>query len=585
MDELQDRTDTLREIKEKHGINDKLYQLICCTSKNAFFFYDFVEGSLETLGNWETYFQTTLLHNGDLMNLLDYVDTRDMTDAEEVLFLERTGIMQKTREFRLKKGNLWLEADTSVMYNESLEPLTKVIRLSNVTKFKKQNEELKYMAFYDALTGLYNRNYFIRILTDWIGKSAGRDIISIMFVDIDDFRKINDGMGMIVGDELVQIFGQYLQEFSSEKVMVSHFTSDIFCMAIYDPDGENSVEFIYKAIKERVRNSFLLSDRNELTVSVSCGVAEYPEASQNAVELINNAEIVMFRAKSNGKGNIQYFNHEILETFMQNAIIEHKLKEAVAKRSFHLCFQPQFDTQTCDLRGVEALIRWHDTEGEAISPSVFIPIAEKNNMIIPIGDWVIDESLRIFAGWKQKYHCSIIMSINISPIQYKKRRFVPKLINTLALYDIPYDEIELEITESVLIEEFKDVIEKIIALRDYGIRVSLDDFGTGFSSLSYLKGLPINTLKIDKSFVDTVTEDESSKIIVESIVSMVNKLGYETIAEGVETEEQYNYLKSINCDNIQGFYLGKPMDSLQIEELLQRQLSGNYKVVEQPALS
>lgn len=231
-------------------------------------------------------------------------------------------------------------------------------------------------------------------------------------------------------------------------------------------------------------------------------------------------------------------------------------------------YQPQFRTNDRKLRGVEALIRWKNDDGKMISPAVFIPIAEKSGTIVPIGTWVIEESMQAYAEWKRKYHYPLVMSLNISAIQYKQPDFIEQMLHLMEKYDVAPPEIELEITESVLIDDFTEVTEKLAVLRDIGIKISLDDFGTGYSSLSYLKGLPIDTLKIDKSFIDTVVTDENTRIITESIIYMVKKLGYETIAEGVETEEQYRYLNEIDCDNIQGYLLGKPMPSEKIESLL-----------------
>ena len=231
-------------------------------------------------------------------------------------------------------------------------------------------------------------------------------------------------------------------------------------------------------------------------------------------------------------------------------------------------FQPQFRTTDRALRGVEALIRWKDDNGKMISPAVFIPIAEKNGTIVPIGTWVIEDSLKAFAEWKRKYHYPMILSLNISAIQYRQPDFIDKVLQLMDEYDVLPSEIELEITESILIDDFTEITEKLMILRDIGIKISLDDFGTGYSSLSYLKGLPIDTLKIDKSFIDTVITDENTRIITESIIYMVKKLGFETIAEGVETEEQFRYLNEIDCDNIQGYFLGKPMPSDKIESLL-----------------
>ena len=572
MDELHYQIDLLTALNQKLKDNEKMYQLICDSSENAFIFYDFLENHIEVMGNWDSFFNFKMEDSKDFLVIVDCVREEDMVAVNEVLYLEKSGELQRVQECCLADNKTWLEFDVNIEYSDLETPVSKTIRIKNITNNRARRDELEYMAYYDTLTGLYNRNNFVRILSEWLAKADKNEVISVMFVDIDDFRKINDGMGMIVGDELIQLFGQFLGELSSESVIVSHFTSDIFCIAINDPCGQRSIENIYNTIQERITKPFLLTDRRELTMSVTYGVAEYPEAATSAVELINYAEIVMFRSKSNGKGSIQYFNSEILNDFLENVVIEHKLKEAMGMNCFFLCYQPQYCTKTHILRGVEALMRWRDIDGNIISPTVFIPIAEKNNLIIPIGDWVINESLKTYAEWKAKYHYSFKLSINISAIQYKRKDFVSKLLNALKKYKVDSNDVELEITESVLIEDFDDVIQKMIMLRDYGIAVSLDDFGTGFSSLSYLKGLPINTLKIDKSFVDTIMKDEPSRIIVESIISMAQRLGYETIAEGVETKEQYEYLKSIDCDTIQGFLIGKPKTNEEMEILLSKQM-------------
>ena len=464
-----------------------------------------------------------------------------------------------------------MECEVSIIYNEGNFPTDKIVRFKNVSKFQNQNDELTYMAYYDVLTGLYNRNYFVRLLADFVRKAEEKNtIVSVMFVDIDDFRKINDGLGIIVGDEVVQQFGQFLSEFKSDYVVVSHFNADIYCIAIYDPCGNRSVEYIYESIQERISSPFLLSTGQEIGISVSVGVAEYPEAAKSTLELINCAEIVMFRAKGLGKNAIQYFNAPILNDFLQNVSIENKLKEAVFCQNFTLNFQPQYHIEGKKLRGVEALIRWKDSDGKMISPAVFIPIAEKNGTIVPIGCWVIEESIKNYAAWKKKYSVDMILSLNISAIQYKRHEFIDNLMSIIRKYDVNPNDIELEITESVLIDNFIEMTEKLHVLREYGLRISLDDFGTGYSSLSYLKGLPIDTLKIDKSFVDTMLTDKNARIIMDSIVYMVKKLGFETIAEGVETQEQFDYLKSIECDCIQGYLLGKPLPGDELEKLLMK---------------
>lgn len=217
---------------------------------------------------------------------------------------------------------------------------------------------------------------------------------------------------------------------------------------------------------------------------------------------------------------------------------------------------------------MEALIRWKDEDSRLISPATFIPVAEKNGSIITIGSWVVEESVKQYAAWRKQFGFPFIMSINISALQYKRGDFVDSLVEVLKRYQVSPSEIELEITESVLIDDFRAVSERLKVLRGYGIRISLDDFGTGFSSLSYLKKLPIDTLKIDKSFIDTVMTDSATRVITESIINMVKSLGFESIAEGVEEAQQYEYLHAIGCDVIQGYLFSKPLSPQEFETVL-----------------
>ena len=549
---------------------DKLFRMVCDTSHNAFLYYIFDKDEVVTLGNWDSLFQFRIKDVADFPLLFNEVMEEEKESLAAALFAEAEKKEQDYVECKLKDGRTWLSFEVRVSYDSSRLPVDKIICIKNITRYKNQQEELEYLSFYDNQTALYNRNYFIKLLGDMVHKAEDEHAtVSVLIIDIDDFRKINDGMGMLVGDEVIQQYGQFLGSFSNDKCIVCHMNSDIFCMAVYDPVGERSIEYIYQKIQERIAQGFVLSGGMEIHLTVSIGVAEYPEASRSVLELINCAEIVMFKAKSGGKSSIQYFDAPILHDFIQKATIENQLKEAIFYKNFCLYFQPQYYTDGEKLRGVEALIRWRNQENKMISPAIFIPIAEKNGAIIPIGGWVIEESIRQYARWKEVYGLPIIMSINISAVQYKRKDFVNNLMEIIHKYDVNPTEIELEITESVLIDDFADVKAKLLKLREQGIRISLDDFGTGYSSLSYLNGLPIDTLKIDKSFVDKVKTDKSTRIIMESVVSMAGQLGYETIAEGVEEEEQYDFMKEIGCSIIQGYYLGKPMPEEETDQLLQ----------------
>ncbi len=568
MDELRYQLDLLKAMNQKLDGRDKMYRFLCDTSSSALIYYSFEKDEAVTLGSWNTYFDFEVKNRNDFSRFFEVIEEAYEMSLRDIVYLEKTGRSHAVTECKGKESKTWLKFEANLCYNDAGQPMDMVIRIQDISKLKIQNEELRYLAYYDSLTGLYNRNYFVQLLGEFLQRAKENNaVVSVMIIDIDDFRKINDGMGIIIGDELVQQVGQMLKEFSEPDILVGHINSDIFCMAVYEPYGLKSVENIYKILQQKMMNGFLLSSGQQLEVTVSIGVAEYPETAKTALELVNCAEIVMFKAKSNGKDNLQYFDAPILNEFLKDVEIENKLKEALYKQSFQLYFQPQYQTGTKRLRGVEVLIRWQDGNG-MIPPSVFIPIAEKNGYIVPVGNWVIEESLKIFADWKRKYGYPMILSINISAIQYKRADFVDFLMGMIHQYAVDAKEVELEITESVLIDDFESMKEKLLLLREYGVRISLDDFGTGFSSLSYLKGLPIDILKIDKSFIDTAVTDQSSGIITEAVISMAHRLGYETVAEGVEDQKQYEFLQSAGCDIIQGYYLGRPVPEKELEKLL-----------------
>lgn len=573
MNDLRYQVDYLTAMNKRLLDSEKMYRMVCDMSSCAYLYYNYKDGQITLLGNWQAFFPLEIKHIQDMERIFDYIEEEDVEKLGAILHRETPSADKLCCECKLRGKKQWLECETVIGLDADKEPCSKVIKFRDISRFKQQNDELTYMAYYDMLTGLYNRNYFVGRLTEWVERAKKeKSVISVMFIDIDDFRKVNDGLGMLMGDELVQLFGQFLGTFCSENVMVSHFNSDTYCIAIYDPCSSHNVDGIYRMIQERIQSPFVLSGRQEIEITVCVGVAEFPESASSAIELLNNAEIVLFKAKSIGSNEIQYFDAPIIHDFLHHVQIENMLKGAMSQKQFSLFYQPQYDVESGKLRGVEALIRWRDENGKQISPAEFIPIAEKNGSIVSIGAWVVEEALRTYAEWRDKYGVHLIMSINISAIQYKRKDFVSNVISLMEKYEIHANEIEFEITESVLIDDFVEVIEKMNLLREYGVRVSLDDFGTGFSSLSYLKGLPIDTLKIDKSFIDTVITDDSTRIITESIVSMVKKLGFETVAEGVETEAQYEYLKDIHCDNIQGFYLGKPMPKDEVEQILTSQI-------------
>lgn len=571
MDDLRYQLDMLTAMNKTYAANEKIYKFICQASNRVFVYHNPQTGLLRSYGKWNDYFDFLLNDYTDLLRILDIFEEEDKEKVRSLYFLDKEGKESDTIVAKLAGTENYVECSAYVTYSSDGTVLEKIYAIHDITKRKKVEDNLTYMAYYDLLTNLNNRNSFVGKLAEFIRKAEEENtIVSVMMINIDDFHKINDTIGTIYGDEVIQQLGLFLRELTCDTVIGARFEGDIYSLAIYNPAGATSVESLYDKIKERLQSPFVLTNGSEISITVSVGVAEYPEAATNALELCTYGEIVMIRVKDSGKNGICYFDSVILNEFQNSIQMENKLKEAVHNMNFFLNFQPQYDSKTKKLRGVEALLRWIDEDGNYIPPSEFIPLAEKLGYIIPIGDFVLEKSIETYTNWKKKYDMDMIISVNISSIQYKQADFVSKVVSLVSKYDMNPSNLELEVTESVLIDDSKTVFEKMEELRDFGIRISIDDFGTGYSSLSYLKKLPADTLKIDKSFIDTCTDDDASKIIVSSIAELAKKLGYETVAEGVEKEDQLDYLNEIGCDLIQGYYLGKPQSLEQMEDLLLR---------------
>jgi EAL domain-containing protein (putative c-di-GMP-specific phosphodiesterase class I) len=304
-------------------------------------------------------------------------------------------------------------------------------------------------------------------------------------------------------------------------------------------------------------------------ISASGSLVIFPDDSEDSSELLRFADMAMHEAKRQGKGRIVRFNNEMQKSFTRKMKLESKLAEAVLSGDFQQYYQPQFYIKTGKLRGFEALIRWNDSENGNIPPSEFIPIAEECGLIIPIGKWVLRTAFTELKRWQTEYGFTGIMSVNVSPLQMKQENFVSELADMISSFDIDPDTIEIEITEGVMIDNMHVAVETLAFLKQMGLRVSLDDFGTGYSSLSYLQMLPLDTLKIDKSFINNITDSSGIQAnITNSIISMVSKMGLSTIAEGVEAPEQLELLERLNCSIVQGFLRGKPMPARQCEAYL-----------------
>ncbi len=427
-----------------------------------------------------------------------------------------------------------------------------IVCFSNITSERVYYQKLKRSLITDPLTGFLNRSGF----DDAFGITLetahfSHTFAGILLIDIDNLQNVNDSRGIKEGDNLILRVADVLKQFQKEYIQVFRYGDDEFAIIISNFTSEDSltnfIDCIYEAFQIK-------------QIGVSGGVSYYPTHSEQQDELIRFADMAIHYAKKNGKNNFVYFEPDMQRVFIQHLQLQTKMTTAILESSFKQFYQPQFDIHTGELRGFEALIRWSDTELGDIAPSVFIPLAEETGLIISIGRWVLKTAISTLKTWQEKYNFKGIMSVNVSPVQLRQENFIPELTELIERYQIDPNLLEIEITEGVMIHNMNDTIEKLKEIKRKGLRVSLDDFGTGYSSLSYLQMLPLNTLKIDKSFINNITSADGIQAnITSSIITMVEKMGLETIAEGVEHPEQLDLLNKFNCNIVQGFLRGKPM--------------------------
>lgn len=427
-----------------------------------------------------------------------------------------------------------------------------VVNIENITKEREHSKKLLDTAYIDILTGLYNRNKFLDDIADLTAQAQFNGTkLGLLLIDIDNMKIINDYNGHTAGDEVLKKSAEILKRFSKNIIKAYRFGGDEFLLAIKNCSSMDSITNVCDTVFE----SF-----NSEQIKISGGIAVYPDDSEEPEDLLRFTDIAMRHSKKDGKNRITNFKLEMQRVFIQKLNMQAKMSSALINKDFYLVYQPQFDIKTGDLRGFEALMRWYDKELGDIGPAIFIPLAEETGMILEIGDWVLNTAFCTLKNWQQKYSFKGIMSINISPMQLKQPNFIENIRNLLIKYNLNPDTVEIEITEGIMIENMNEAIEELNSLKNIGLRISLDDFGTGYSSLSYLQVLPLNTLKIDKSFITGITEKNGIQAnITNSIITMVTKMGLQTIAEGVEKNEQLQILKEFNCHIVQGFLRGKPM--------------------------
>ncbi len=439
---------------------------------------------------------------------------------------------------------------------------------NDITGRKAAENQLKKLAHYDTLTGLPNRSQFTERLK-WTIEVSHRDNqqAALMFLDLDRFKLVNDTLGHQAGDQLLIEFAKRMITNVREVDTVSRLAGDEFTIILNNIKSPEEAGHISRKILDSLKNPIQLQGR-DIFVSTSIGIALYPNDGTTANQLIKNADSAMYHAKERGRNNFQFFSSFMNQKVLDELEMETNLRQALKNGEFSLNYQPQFDLKNQKMIGLEVLLRWKHPILGLISPSVFIPHAEKSDLIITIGEWVLRTACEKSMSWQAQGLQPIRIAVNLSGMQLKQHDLIYRIKKILHDTKLPPQLLELELTEGVLMDNTETTISTLRELKNMDIRLSIDDFGTGYSSLSYLKRFPIDTLKIDQSFVRDITIDEDDHAIASTIISMAHNLRLKVIAEGVETKEQLDMLHDKNCDEVQGYYFSPPLNETKLCQLL-----------------
>lgn len=459
----------------------------------------------------------------------------------------------------------WLLCKGHAMYSGQND-IKKIIGiLTDITHNKQNEEQVKKLSFFDGLTGCLNKETFIDNVDSCLCARNFKKNAALLFIDLDDFKRINDTLGHDVGDKILNYVGNQLREVLSQDTIVGRFSGDAFVVFKAQLRCMSEVHELICTILNLFKHKIDVGTANSVHITCSMGVAICPTDGKDSAMLLRNADTAMYKAKEDGKNSYSFYTPAMTQKLDRRLLIEDALREAIGKRSFKIQYQPIIDAKTQKTIGCEALVRLMDSELGIVSPGEFIPIAEETSLIIEVGDWVMENALYSLKAYHDKGYKDFYMNINVSSIQIKQPNFLDKFIDILEKTQAPKEFVKLEVTETVLMQNINTSAQLFSRIKGLGIKIALDDFGTGYSSLNYLRSIPLDILKIDKSFIDEITTSNMLSEIVDSIMNMAHALDIVVVAEGVESNDQFELLKEKGCDLIQGYYFSKPLDGEDLE--------------------
>jgi diguanylate cyclase (GGDEF)-like protein len=575
------RDSTLVGLHTKHMLDNHLLAWIVVFGTLFVFFGFFFSLSYNKLSRKHAVFQSTILDSA--------TDGIVVSDDKGMILHANPAFYQLVDQNKQLKSNLSLQDyipdfSNNYLYNHDYQLTVKqrIIELKthpiieenkksslwffkDITETIESKKKIEFLAYHDPLTGLPNRYKLDQELTTLIEKELE---VACIFLDLDRLKFTNDTLGHQAGDALLSYVAKRLKKVVNEKGILARVGGDEFIILLFG-DQVAFAENLTSKIIEEMEIPFTIN-RSQIRVTVSAGVAIYPSDAANASELIRFADLAMYESKRNGKNRVTFFNRLLNEKLKRSVQIEKALVQAISRNELYLLYQPKIEVTTGKISGVEALLRWNHPELGHISPVEFIPIAEEKDLICELGDWVLKEACAQSVEWNDKNQQPMKIAVNISPLQFSKEDFLTRLKEIIGETKMDPRDLELEITESSSLAFEEQVGIKLNQIKEMGISISLDDFGTGYSSFKHLNQLPIEVLKIDKSFVDQLIGNSDQESIVRSMIQLGHNLNMKVLVEGVESKSQVDWLTRESCDLIQGYYYSKPVSPNEILEMLQQ---------------
>jgi len=575
-DELNRQFLEIREQKDKLRISRERYRLAAEGAEVGIWDIDFVNGEVYVSKKGKEVFglDESLPSSITYTTIKEKILDSDFPDVKEKYFAHIKNITEafevKCRIQVCKDKYSWIYIRGRGLRNKEGQVTRMAGSVSNINKEKINEARIRKLAYYDSLTDLPNRAYFNQLMDEYIQNKV-YDKFAVFLIDIDNFKAINDSLGHSYGDEIIIRVASHLKKHLNKDSELIRFGGDEFLIIVHDIKTNGELKAFAEIIVDEFNKPFI-NDGLMFPITLSMGVATYPFDGEQADELLKHADMALYDVKMNGKNGYKMFSFELDESFNKRITLERDLRKAINNMEFELYYQPKLDVEKGKVIGYEALLRWHHPDKGIVSPLEFIPLAEETGLIIPIGEWVICESIKQLKEWDRQGHSDLSIAINLSARQFRDVHLLDLFKRIYDEMDVDMSRLELEITESTALEDIKFAVNILKHLKSLGIKLSLDDFGTGYSSLNYLTQLPIDYLKIDKSFLNHTIKHRSGEEIIKSVINLAHACNIKVIAEGVETKEQMDFLINEACDMIQGYYISQPVP---IEEAL-KFLSMNY---------